>query len=80
MVKLGNYTASPAGIPVNIELRTLDGKTVRSDDTILDASSMFHIQDVLPGTYLVAIKPSHWIRKVTGPVTVENADLEFVIK
>jgi hypothetical protein len=80
VVNLGNYTASPLGIPVNIELRTLDGKTVRSDDTILDAASMFHIKDVLPGTYLVAIKPSHWLRKVTGPVTVENADLEFVIK
>jgi len=80
-VHLGNYSGQIEGIPVTIDLLTEDGLTVlRTENTTLDSESKFYLYDVEPGTYKVGIKPSHWLRRVTGPVTVTDADLDFVIQ
>ena len=79
VVHLGNYTGSPEGIPVKIELLDSIGNILRTEITTLDFGSMFHLHGVLPGIYYVGIKPSHWLRKVTGPVIVTDSDVEFVI-
>jgi|GEM_PF-4003093 len=80
-VKLGNYTGDVEGVPVKIDLRSEDGSRVlRTEDTTLDVDGKFHIHNVAPGRYRVGIKPSHWLRKVTEPLEVTSADLDFVIK
>ena len=80
-VKLGDYSGLVQGIPVKIELRGEDGITIlRTENTSLDAQSKLYIDNVQPGTYYVGIKPSHWLKKVTGPVIVNNMDVDFVIQ
>jgi|GEM_PF-6323753 len=80
VVNLGNYAASPEGIPVEIKLLNIAGDILRTENTTLDIVSMFHLHNVLPGIYYVAIKPSHWLRKITGPVIVTDSDVEFIIR
>jgi|GEM_PF-839279 len=79
-VNLGDYSGPLEGMPVTIDLITEDGNTIlRTENTTLDAEGKFHMNSVAPGTYKVGIKPSHWLRRVTGPVTVSDVDVNFTI-
>jgi len=79
-VRLGDYSGTIKGVPVTIDLIADNGIIVRTEKTTLDEQGKFYIHRVQPGTYRVGIKPSHWLRKVTGPVTISNADVDFVIR
>jgi len=80
-VRLGNYTAPVQGVVVTLDLLSADGSTtLRTETTTLDAGGKFYMHNIEPGLYKVGIKPSHWLRKVTGPIEVINADVDFVIK
>jgi len=80
-VHLGDYTGTVEGIPVTVDLISEDGYDIlRTEHTTLDDSGKFSIHDVLPGIYRVGIKPSHWLRKVTSPIEVIDADVDFVIR
>jgi hypothetical protein len=80
-VNLGNYSGLLEGVPVTIDLLNEDGSSIlRTVNTTLDTEGKFYVSGVRPGRYKVGIKPSHWLRKVTGPIEVVDSDVEFVIQ
>jgi hypothetical protein len=71
-VNLADYTATPNGVPVTVEV-CIGTNVLRTVNTNLDALSEFSISNISPGTYNVGIKASHWLRRIV-PVTVSSAD------
>jgi hypothetical protein len=78
-VDLGDFGGDSTGIPVAVEITGSDNQT-RILNTVLNNGSSFSIPDLLPGTYSVAIKPSHWLRYVVSGVQMPAADTSFDIK
>ena|GEM_PF-1019896 len=77
-VHLGDYVGQVLGVPVTVDLLKDDRVTIiRTEKTSLNAKGKVCIYNVPPGTYYVGIKPSHWLRRVFGPITVNNADVTF---
>jgi hypothetical protein len=64
-VNLGDYGGPVAGQSVTIEVRNPGTPTVvKSYATTLDASGNFAVTTTLFGNYDVAVKASHWLRKL----------------
>lgn len=65
-VTLGNYSGAVAGRPTTVEVR-MPGSTTALDtySTNLDLSGSFSVATSRIGHFDVAIKSSHWLRKVT---------------
>lgn len=65
-ITLGGFTADPTGIPVEVDATNVDTSEVRTVQTTLVGTGVgtgtFTIQDVVPGSYTVKIKPSHWLK------------------
>ncbi len=77
-VHLGDYSGQVLSVPVTVELRKDDRiSIIRTEKTGLDAQGKIYIDNVPPGTYYVGIKPSHWLRKIFGPITVSDVDVEL---
>jgi hypothetical protein len=70
-VTLGDYRASPAGVQVQVELRQ-GGSVVRQETVTLDDNGGYVLAEVPQGTYDIAFKASHWLRRVLTGVVVEN--------
>ncbi|GIV15527.1 MAG: hypothetical protein KatS3mg022_0962 [Armatimonadota bacterium] len=76
-VELRDFDGDITQVPVTVELRQ-DGNVVRTATVNLDSSGNYTIPAVLPGTYDLAFKASHWLRTVVTGVTVEDADVTDV--
>ncbi|MCW5941137.1 MAG: proprotein convertase P-domain-containing protein [Fimbriimonadaceae bacterium] len=81
-ITLGQYTASPNGVQLTMILRNTGSTVALETKTVtLDGSGNYSFQTSLQGTYDLAIKGSHWLRKVVpvniaaGGVTGVNASL-----
>jgi len=71
-VNLLDYTATPNGVPVTIDV-CVGTNVINTVNTTLDALGEFSVPNIDPGTYNIRIKPSHWLRKIV-PVTVSSVD------
>lgn len=76
-IQLRDYGGDVAAVPIGVELRQ-GGVAVRTETLNTDSAGNYSIRDVLPGTYDVAFKASHWLRAVVPNVTVVNADVTGV--
>jgi|GEM_PF-944910 hypothetical protein len=76
-IELRDFGGDVTQVPVTVELRQ-DGNVVRTATVNLDASGNFSIPAVLPGTYDLAFKASHWLRMVVPGVTVDGAEVTGV--
>jgi hypothetical protein len=70
-IELRDFEGDITRVPVAVELRQ-DGNVVRTATVNLDASGNYSIPAVLPGTYDIAFKASHWLRVVVRGVTVSE--------
>jgi len=69
-VNLGNWSGAIAGTPITIEVRTAGTTTVLDTiNTTLDASGNFSVGTTRTGTFDVAIKASHWLKRNTASVS-----------
>ncbi len=71
-VTLNDYLASPAGVPISVQIRQAGTQTVLATiNTTLDASGNYTVPTTVgAGTYDVAIKASHWLRKKVANVVL----------
>lgn len=76
-VELRDFGGDITQVPVTVELRQ-SGNVVRTATANLNASGNYTLRGVLPGTYDIAFKASHWLRTVVMGVTVEDADVTGV--
>jgi len=76
-IELRDFGGDVTQVPVTVELRQ-NGNVVRTATVNLDASGNYSIPAVLPGTYDLAFKASHWLRVVVPGVTVEDAEVTGV--
>lgn len=76
-VELHDFGGDVTQVPVTIELRQ-DGSVVRTTTVNLDTDGNYTIPAVLPGTYDLAFKASHWLRTVVSGVTVAEGDVAGV--
>lgn len=76
-VELRNFGGDVTQVPVTVELRQ-DGNVVHTATVNLDAYGNYTIPAVLPGTYDLAFKASHWLRVVVPDVTVSEGDVTGV--
>lgn len=76
-VNLQNFSISPAGMQVVVEIRA-PGTTTPLDSRLvtLDATGNFSFSSsVAVGTYDIAVKGSHWLRRVIGNQTITNSGI-----
>ncbi len=76
-VVLKDFDGDVTQVPVTVELRQ-GGNVVRTAILSLDANGNYTIPAVLPGTYDIAFKASHWLRVVVSGVTVEGSNVTGV--
>ncbi len=78
-VTLGDFVASPEGVPVEAQLRA-SGSTepLRTEILTLDGAGNYTLNDVEPGEYDIAFKASHWLRAVVKGIQVTDADVPGV--
>jgi len=83
-IALGNLAGTAEGQPITVQVR-LPGTTsvIDSYRTTLDAEGRFSVDTVRVGTYDVAIKASHWLRKVVrnvpfGPSGAGGVDAQLI--
>ncbi|MCS6950074.1 MAG: dockerin type I domain-containing protein [bacterium] len=76
-VELREFEGDITQVPVTVELRQ-DGNVVRTATVNLDANGGYTIPAVLPGTYDLAFKASHWLRTVVTGVTVAESPVTGV--
>lgn len=78
-VTLGEFTASPNGTPVTIEILDGSNNLVQAATPSLDASGQYLIAPtVAPGTYTIRCKAGHWLRKAVSGVVVTPAGFSGV--
>ncbi|GIV17423.1 MAG: hypothetical protein KatS3mg022_2858 [Armatimonadota bacterium] len=78
-VTLGDFVASPEGVPVEMQLRASgSAEPLRTEILTLDAVGNYILTDVEPGQYDIAFKASHWLRAVVRGVRVTSADVQDV--
>lgn len=68
---LQNFLGNPSTIPITAELRNQDG-TITSINLTLKSDGSFTIFDVFSGSYDIAFKASHWLRKTITNLNVCN--------
>lgn len=79
-VTLGDLSVSPAGQQVTVEVRNVGSTTpLDSYTATLDASGAFTVITTRTGTFDVAVKGSHWLRKVTSAVSFTNPGATFSV-
>ncbi|MDW8290101.1 MAG: dockerin type I domain-containing protein, partial [Armatimonadota bacterium] len=71
-VTLEEFLGDLTRVPVTVELRQ-GGVALRVVQVNLDAEGNYTIPDVEAGTYDLAFKASHWLRKVVEGVVVTGA-------
>jgi hypothetical protein len=76
-IELRDFGGDITQVPVTVELRQ-NGNVVRTATVNLDASGNYSIPAVLPGTYDLAFKASHWLRVVVPNVTLADAEVTGV--
>ncbi|MEJ5250627.1 MAG: carboxypeptidase regulatory-like domain-containing protein [Armatimonadota bacterium] len=76
-VQLRDFEGDVTQVPVTVELRQ-DGNVVRTATVNLDADGNYTLPAVLPGTYDLAFKASHWLRVVVPGVVVADGDVTDV--
>ncbi|MFA5865662.1 MAG: dockerin type I repeat-containing protein [Phycisphaerae bacterium] len=78
-VNLDDYISGPENIPVTIEFRRTDRQTIPWNyTTILHANGKFYVPNAVePGLYDVAIKASHWLRKITTEVSIGTGSVDI---
>ncbi len=76
-VELRDFDGDITQVPVTVELRQ-DGNVVRTATVNLDADGNYTLPAVLPGTYDLAFKASHWLRVVVPGVVVADGDVTDV--
>jgi hypothetical protein len=76
-VELQDFGGDVTVIPVTVELRR-NGNVVRTEVVPLDAQGGYTLHNVVPDTYDIAFKASHWLRVVVPGVTIVNADVTGV--
>jgi probable HAF family extracellular repeat protein len=74
-IRLGDFDGDPTLIPITVQLRQ-NGRVARSVDLTTDADGNYTISDVVPGTYKLAFKASHWLRRVVHGVRVAKDDVK----
>jgi len=78
-VELGDFGGDVRTVPVVVELRHAGSTTpIRTVTLTLDSSGNYTLPDVSDGTYDVAFKASHWLRRVARSVRVSGADVSGV--
>ncbi|MCW5943807.1 MAG: hypothetical protein KIS66_16365 [Fimbriimonadaceae bacterium] len=74
-VVLSNLTGPLANKTVTVEVRNAGTTTVRESTlAALDGSGTFSVATSLTGTYDVAVKASHWLRKKVASVILNEAN------
>jgi hypothetical protein len=68
-VWLGDVAISPAGVPVEVEVRQ-DGTILRRDTVYPDETGRFALYNAPLGTYDVAFRGMHWLRRVVPQVAI----------
>lgn len=76
-VTLSDYTGDITQVLVTGELRQ-NGSTVRNQTLSLDAGGNYALPGVQPGGYDVAVKASHWLRKIVTGVQVVDQSVSNV--
>ncbi len=76
-VELRDFGGDITQVPVTVELRQ-NGNVVRTATVTPDPSGNYVLTAVLPGTYDIAFKASHWLRTVVPGVVVDEADVTGV--
>lgn len=76
-VALQDYGGDVSRVPVTVELRQ-GGVVVRTETVPLDAQGRYRLTGVAPGTYDLAFKASHWLRRVAPGVVVVDSDVDGV--
>jgi hypothetical protein len=76
-VTLQNFSVSPAGVNVTVEIRPVGSTTPLDTQVVpLDADGNFQMNtSVADGTYDIAIKASHWLRSTHGSQVVAGTGL-----
>ncbi len=69
-VTLENFDVSPAGQVVKFELVDGSNNVVETANATLDANGNYTFQTSKQGSYKVAAKGSHWLRKLSSSVTI----------
>ncbi|GBC91562.1 hypothetical protein HRbin15_00016 [bacterium HR15] len=72
-VSLDHYTGSPSQVMVTVQTLTLGTDTVVEQwSGTLDSNGVFTFQPLRPGTYDVAIKGSHFLRKIVRGIQLSD--------
>ncbi|MCS7310832.1 MAG: hypothetical protein NZ741_11485 [Armatimonadetes bacterium] len=72
-VELQDFGGDLTQVPVTVEIRQ-DGNVVRTETLTLDAGGGYTLSNLTPGTYDLAFKASHWLRRVRT-VEVVSSDV-----
>lgn len=79
-LQLEDYSGYTEGILIVLELLTEDGSSVLwTENTGTGPGAAFCMHDVETGNYCLAIKPSHWLRKIVTAISITNADVDVGI-
>ena len=76
-IELRGYGGDVTQVPVGVELRQ-GGVPVSTQTITTDSAGNYAIPNVVPGTYDVAFKASHWLRVVVPNVVVADSDVTGV--
>ncbi len=76
-IELRGYGGDVTQVPVGVELRQ-GGVPVSTQTITTDSAGNYAIPNVVPGTYDVAFKASHWLRVVVPNVVVADRDVTGV--
>ncbi|GIV21240.1 MAG: hypothetical protein KatS3mg023_2991 [Armatimonadota bacterium] len=76
-IELKDYGGDVTQVPIHTELRQ-GGVVVGTGTLFTDSAGNYEIPNVVPGTYDVAFKASHWLRAVVPNVAVVNSDVTGV--
>jgi hypothetical protein len=72
-VTLEQYRGNVAGQPITVEFRAPGSQTpLRTDTVQLQSGGTYALYQVAPGTYDVAFRGAHWLRKVVHNVVVNG--------
>jgi hypothetical protein len=77
VVTLQSYTAPWTAVPVTVQLRMSGGSTTTQTINLASDGS-YTIGSVMPGTYNIAFKASHWLQRVVSNVVVSTGDVTGV--
>jgi hypothetical protein len=78
-VELGDFGGDVRTVPVVVELRQAGSPTpIRTVTLNLDSNGNYTLPDVSNGTYDVAFKANHWLRRVARSVRVNGANVSGV--